>query len=158
MVRPFGACFRTNGLFLFVDELPLDPIDLSTVTGLKYVALGWRRSPQWVAMTLRTITRKHRNLQQISLNARWESYIRLIDSGNDPTNLRNAIGETLYQGWLELDEVLVQLWESHSVRSEVVYDACREICGRKAGRRVENLLSGAMARGIVHLVERCEEC
>ena len=32
-----------------------------------------------------------------------------VDAG-DPTGLRDKIGETVYQGWLELEAVLARLW------------------------------------------------
>jgi hypothetical protein len=153
MVRPFGMYFRTNDLFLFVDKLLIDSIDLSTATGLKDLTFRWRRKPQWVAMTLRTITRNHRNLQQISLNASWECYLGSMENKYDPAGVRNVIGETLYRAWLELDEVLVHLWELHSTRLEVVYITDSGMCSRKARRWMESLLSGAVARGIVRLVE-----
>ena len=156
MVRPFETCVCTNGLYLFVDEPVPGFIDLSKAIGLKDASIEWASDLQWVVLTLRTITHNHRNLQRISLKASCESYIRFIDKG-DPADLRDEIGRTLYQGWLELDEVLVQLWESHSIRSEVVYDTRRGIRARRAARRLESLLSGAVARGIVHLVERCTE-
>ena len=138
----------------FADEESLGSIDLSKATGLKNVALKWKSSPRWVAMTLRTITQNHRNLHQISLEIHWKMYAE-VDAG-DPTGLRDKIGETVYQGWLELDAVLARLWESHSIRSELVYVVPRWSDRRRAGRLVRSLLPEVMTSGIIDLVERCD--
>jgi hypothetical protein len=154
MVRPFEMCVCVNGLSLFVAELPPSTIDLSTAGGLKDVTLEWNRNPEWAAMTLRTITHNQRHLQQISLKAPSESYPQFSDSDD---TLMNALDKAVYEGWLELDEVLVQLWESNSIRSDVAYDAPSSVDGRDTRCQVESLLSGAMARGIVRLTERCDK-
>ena len=112
----------------------------------------WKFNPHWVALTLRTVTRDHGNLQQISLETPWKSYgMRLCSE--DPADLAQEVGETSYQGWLELDNVLAQLWESHSIRPRVIYDVPYWMDGRKAGRRVESLLSGVTGRGTIDLIE-----
>ena len=134
------------------DEESLGSIDLSKATGLKNVVLKWKSSPRWVAMTLRTITQNHRNIQQISLQIHWRMYAN-VDASN-PTDLRDKIGETLYQGWLELDAVLARLWESHSIRTELVYVVHPLEDGKKAGRLVESLLPEATTRGIIDLIKR----
>ena len=102
-------------------------------------------------MTLRTITQDHRILQQISLEIHWKLYAN-VDAG-DPTYLRDKIGQTLYQGWLELDAVLARLWESHSIHSELVYVLPRWADRRRAGRLV-SLLPEVTASGIIDLIER----
>ena len=67
-----------------------------------------------------------------------------------------AIGETVYKRWLELDEILVQLWELHLIRSEHVYVVLEE--GeeeeREVKRWIEGLLLESTTRGIVDLIER----
>ena len=127
------------------DEESLGSVDLSKATGLRDAVLKWKWAPRWVAATLRTITHNHRNLQQISLETHW-------DAGGS-ANLMGAMGETAHQGWLELDGVLVQLWESHSIRSELVYIVLGEE-GREAKRWIESLLLKSTTRGIVDLIER----
>ena len=107
------------------DEVSPGSIDLPKATGLGDAVLKWKWAPQWVAATLRTITHNHRNLQQISLETPWEIYAESLNAG-DPVNFMSAMGETVYKGWLELDEVLVQLWESHSIRSELVHIVLEE--------------------------------
>ena len=133
------------------DEESPGSIDLSKATVLKNVVLKWKSSPRWVAMTLRTITQNHGNLQRISLEIHWGFYARRADN---PANLRDKIGETLYQGWLELDAVLARLWQSRLIRSELVYVVHSLEDGKKAGRLVESLLPEATTRGIIDLIER----
>ena len=146
----------TDGLSLSAAELPPGTIDLSKAIRLRNVALEWRYNPQWAAMTLRTIAHNQRHLQQISFKAPCESYDWFSES-NDLADPIYVLEKTLHQGWLELDEVLVQLWESNSICSEVAYEAPSSVDGREARHQVESLLSGATARGIVRLAEWCNE-
>jgi len=60
------------------------------------------------------------------------------------------MGELLFDRWLELDRILVQLWESCSVRPRVAYLALNE------GRGEMRVLTGCMlpeiaGRGIIDL-------
>ena len=137
------------------DEELLGSIDLSKATGLRDAVLKWKWAPQWVAATLRTIKHDHRNLQQISLETHWEIYAKYINAGDSANLMRSVMGETIYQGWLELDEALVQLWESHSIRSELVYIVLGgEDKGREAKYWIESLLLESKTRGAVDLIER----
>ena len=134
------------------DEGSSGSIDLSKATGLKDVALKWKKSPQWVAKTLRTITHNHRSFQQVSFALRQNYYFGYYTAKN-PTNLRKLIGRTICPGWLELDDALVQLWKSHSIRLEPVYVVLME--GKvEGGCWVGSLLPEATARGLVRLVEQ----
>ena len=136
-------------------EGPSGSIDLSKATGLKDVPLKWKKSPQSVANTLRTITRNHRSLQQVSLALCRNYYFGYCTTKN-PTNLRKVIGRTICPGWLELSDALVQLWRSHSIRSEPVYVVLVE--GKVEGECcVGSLLPEATARGIICLVEQYSE-
>ena len=60
-------------------------------------------------------------------------------------------GETAYQGWLELDRLLVQLCESHSIRLKVLYIPRINIDGRKKGSRMKTLLPEVGTRGLADL-------
>ena len=78
----------------------------------------------------------------------------------DAVGFGDAIGERTYAGWLELDGVLAQLWETHSIRPEVYYDiispsADDEIISPCVdGRRwMESLLPGVSRRKIIDLAE-----
>ena len=111
-------------------------------------------NPRSVASILQAITREsHKNLQRILLDAPY-----IIDSldinPTDPTNVRHAIGEAAYAGWLELDRLLVQLWESHSVRSEVQYYVPLSVGEENTTDCVKNLFPEATARGSIHLIGR----
>ena len=128
---------------------------MSGAGGLKGVTFVWEGDPRWVAMTLRTITCDNRNLQQLSLYAFWESQGTYLGS-DDLTSLVVDVGERSYQGWLELDGVLAQLWESHSIRPEVIYGVPRWIDEAQARPRVEKLLPRATTRGIVYMVEQID--
>ena len=139
------------------EEASSGSIDLSKAIGLKDsdVALKWKKSPQWVAKTLRTTTHNHRSLQQVSLALCQNYYFGYFTTKN-PTNLSKVIGRTICPGWLELDDALVQLWESHSIRSEPKYVVLVE--GKvEGGCWAGSLLPEATARGIIRLVEQYSE-
>ena len=139
-VRPFDICTHTDGLSPFVDNPSSRAIDLSIATGLKDATLWWEDNPRWVAMTLRTITRDHRNFQRLLLETFWEDYDPHVGSDGH-----------VDQGWLELDSVLAQLWESHSIRPRVIYNIPTWIDESGARLRVESLLPEVTSRGIVDL-------
>ena len=149
-VRPFGICAHADDLHPFADQPSLVPIDLSKVIGLKAVTFGWARDFQWAIKALRTVTHDNINLQQLSFDAAWTSYGPNV--GDDDLNeLLSDIGETSYQEWLKLDNVLAQLWESHSIRPEVTYNVPRGM-DEVAECRMQILLPEVTTRGIVDLV------
>ena len=138
-----------------VDRSSFGSIDLSNATGLKDLSLGWDCDPQWVALTLRTITSDQRNLRRISLQTKWERHYWDIAS-EDPSDFE--IGESSRQGWLELDKALIQLSESQSICPQIVFRVPTELLrGKTAGFWVESLLPEAMARGIIILTEQSDE-
>ena len=147
----FEICAHTDGLSPFVGEQSLGPIDLSKATRLKHVKFWWGRDPRWAVKALRTVTHDNRNLQ-LSLETTWKSYGHRVGS-DDLGVLLDDIGGACYQGWLELDSVLAQLWESHSIRPEVTYNVPTWM-GKGTGRRMQILLPEVTARGIVDLVEQ----
>ena len=132
-------------------------IDLSKATKLREVAFPCESSPQWVTKTLQTVSRDHRKLQQISLDATHA--LRAVNSDRfipaDPTR---AIGEAAYQEWLELDRSIARLWESHSIRLKAEHDAAtfgNEMEVKDEARKcLECLLPEVTDRGIVDLVKR----
>jgi hypothetical protein len=63
------------------------------------------------------------------------------------------IGESNYRQWLELDHLLVQLWESHSIRPKVSYYAPPGKGGEVANGRVYSLLPEVTSRGIADFVK-----
>ena len=109
--------FAPTAHFLFVGSSGLEAwANLNKATKLKDMTFGLWRYPRWLLTTLSTVTRDHRELRQITL-----AMISFIAIG-DPrcVSIRVLLGETVYQEWLELDRLLVQLCELHSIRLEVV--------------------------------------
>jgi hypothetical protein len=106
--------------------------------------------PKWIVATLRTITHDHRKLRQITVHM-------APSSGLDCVDVKRAIGETAYQEWLDLDRLLVNLWESHSIRPKVLYTANPEKDGGRARTRMKSLLPELTTREIVELIERRDE-
>ena len=132
-------------------------IDLSKATKLSEAAFPCESNPQWIITTLQTISRDHRNLQQISLNA--SHALRAVNSDRFvPADPARAIGEAAYQEWLELDRSIVRLWESHSIRLKAEHDASTfggEMVAKDEARKcLECLLPEVTDRGIVDLVKR----
>ena len=61
--------------------------------------------------------------------------------------LRYALGEGVLEEWLDLDRILVHLWESLSIRTNVIWTRVR--WEGMLGDYVGCLLPGAMKRGMV---------
>jgi hypothetical protein len=117
-------------------------INLSKATRLTDVAFRFLLNPQWVTTTLRTVTPDHRGLRQISLDFSIGARFQYANPGGAEEAVRTQ--------WSELDHLLTQLWESHSIRPKVLYN----IPPQRARIRVGALLPETMTRGIVDLVER----
>jgi hypothetical protein len=121
VVRPVSICVRTDNLLFLPDEFILSesrsaPIDLSKATKLKDVV--FRPGPlrvEWVVRALQTITPEHRNLQQITIHIPY--YLTIV---RDFADIRQVIGIAQYGVWWDLDRLLVQLWESRSIRPKVI--------------------------------------
>jgi len=105
-------CVRTNNLTLF--QACSDPSSyLSTATRLRDLIFqpGSQRV-KWITMALQTITPEHRDLRRISIQVHYA----FIYYG---MGFREFIGEVACREWLDLDRLLVQLWESRSIRPRV---------------------------------------
>jgi hypothetical protein len=100
----------------------------------------WR--VEWITTALQTITPKHRDLRQITIEMSYHFALP-----TPPANLKQAIEENRGQ-WLDLDRLLVQFWESRSVRLKVY------TMGRGVIDHVRLLLPEVTGRGITDLVER----
>jgi len=88
-------------------------IDLSRTMRLKDVSFrvdSWW--VDWIVTALRTITPERLDLRQISIHV----YVGLAAVG---AKTREIIGEHLFGQWRGLDRLLVQLWQSHSIRPKV---------------------------------------
>ena len=86
------------------------------MTILKDVTFRFKsQSVEWITTGLRTITHKHQDLQQISIHLP-----PLIIPTRFGANTRQTIGEAIYGQWFDLDCLLVQFWESRSIRPRVI--------------------------------------
>ena len=118
------------------------PIDLSKATELNEMTLPCKLhpgiGPQWITTTLQTITHNHKHFRQITLQV-----VDLYHSDlADPTR----------REWSELDRSFFRLWESHSIRLEVLY---REYAVENGVRmRLESLLPEVTKGGVVDLILR----
>jgi len=78
-------------------------------------------------MALQTITSKHQDLQQITICIPYRRYPLARESGN----LGGAAGKVGYRQWADLDSLLVQLSESHAIRTKVTH------CGESSMTKLE---------------------
>jgi hypothetical protein len=142
-------CAPTDSLLLFLVKPVSVPIDLSKTTKLKDVVFQpMSRSVKWVITTLKT-TSKHRDLREISIYLPYS----VATAGADADAGRIIVGENFGE-WLDLDRLLVEFWESSSIRPKVV---CRTRAGgeRDTSHCVgyQLLLPEITRRGIIDLVE-----
>ena len=128
-------------------------MDLSKATQLKDVAFLCKLTPRRIVVTLRTITLDHGNLQRVSISVPGILYRPNFVSA-DLADIMRAIGEHIHQEWLDLDKLLTQLWESRSIRPEVMFDVPSSMGGEGARSVVEGLLPELTTRGLVELRER----
>jgi hypothetical protein len=111
---------------------------------LREVALWLTSDPTWIKNSLRTILSEHRDLQKVLIYG--DPYYDILP--NEPVGSKEVFGEEIYKQWMELDGLLVQLWESRAVRTKLTVR-------RKEGR-VHNLATGLLPemtkRGIIQSV------
>jgi hypothetical protein len=145
VVRLLGICARTDNLLLFLGELagPAS-IDLSKATKLKDVVFRPEpRRVEWVITTLQTITLEHRDLRQISIHL--PDYLTLAVA---LINLRQTTGEAGFEEWLDLDRLLIQFWESRSIRPNV-----KSVTGGGMRDCIGLLLPQITKRGVIDILE-----
>ena len=119
------------------------PIDLSKATKLKGVVFHCGLSSKWVTATLETITSRHRNLQQISIHVPRTWTYTFQDDGVtiNEINIEYPVAQ-----WLDLDRLLLQFWDSRSIRPKVVYPPA----GKTQVRNwAEELFPESTKRGII---------
>ena len=122
-------------------------IDLSKATKLKDVAFKLvGLDIAWVALTLKTITSKHRDLRGVLIEG--HAFFK-FDAWQTGTT---AVKDETWEEWADLDRTLIQLWESHAVRAKVRYSSNK----REESRELMGnfLLPEATKRGIVELEYR----
>ena len=122
--------------------------DLSKATRLKDLTFrtnSWHTG--WVTVALRTITPDHRGLRQISISPVYFSAILMlgVDAGR-------YIGEQTLVQWSELDRLLSQLRESHSIPPMILCDTLSlyEVTTRDV---VGSLLPETTGGGTINLVD-----
>jgi hypothetical protein len=151
-VCPFRSRVHTDGLHLFVDT---DSIYLSKATKLRDAVFVCNSHPGTITTALRTAGRNHKDFQQLSIGAPgtvWRSMA--FDPSPHPilpesASVGAAVGKGGYLAWLELDRVLVQLHESHSIRPKVLVQGDKQT----ARSWMECLLPEVVIGGIADLEE-----
>ena len=144
MVRPFSICAHIDNISWFPGQSNLPSLDLSKATKLKDIAFQTeQRSIEWVTTALQTITPQHQDLRQVLIHLPYY----LTFSGLF-ANIRQLVGEASYEKWLCLDRLLVQLWESHSIRPKVVSATAQK------KESIGVLFPEITERGIIDLIER----
>jgi hypothetical protein len=144
MVRPFHIFPRSDGLLLFLGEPGYASVDLSKATNLEGVVFRPQpRMVEWVTTALHTITSEHRDLREISIRL---PYCLTLDRAS---TIRQAIAGAGSDLWLNLDCLLVQFWESHSIRPMIVYTANTGI----TRDHIECLLPEITKRGVIDIFE-----
>jgi len=101
----------------------------------------------WINTTLRTIAPEHRDFRQITIYLPYDA--ALSGAG---ANVRQSVGEYVFGQWSELDHLLVQLWESRSIRPRTLYLAPGGT-GKDIIECVGCLLPEVTRRGIIDLAE-----
>lgn len=100
-------------------------------------------------MTLKTAA-EHQDLQRISVHVP-SSLARASAVDEDTIRMEE---ERAHMLWSDLDPLLVQFWESHSIRTKILYyPPSSEDRGRGVGDWPGYLLPESMKRGIIDLVE-----
>jgi len=110
MVRRFRTCIRINNLLPFLDGSDSASIDLSRATRLTGVVFWYRsHDVDWITMTLQTITAEHRDFRRITI------FLPCLLSVFDVSSFNDAV----IRQWLDLDQLLLQIWETRSIRPRV---------------------------------------
>lgn len=143
-VRFYSAPELRHTHLLFLVPLGAASIDLSKARRIKDVVFRpGSQNVEWITMALQTIVPEHRDFRQITIRVSY--YLTLFEING---NGRRVIGEAIYRQWSVLDRLLVQLWDSRSIRPRVV---CTKPGGKvqNAETRVGCLLPEMARRGMV---------
>jgi len=126
-------------------------IDLSNATRLQDVAfrVNFLHNVDWITTKLQTLTPEHQDLRRISIYIPYKLPIAVLGA-----NIRRVISDTTYGQLLDFDRLLIQFWESRSIRLIVT---CTKPIGMQNMRSMrddlESLLPEVTRRGIMDLVE-----
>jgi hypothetical protein len=105
-----------GNLLLFPGESEPASIDLSKAIKLQDVVFRpglWR--VKWIVMALQTITPRHRDLRQISIHIHHHLTLAKIIA-----SIMQPIAGVGSDQWWDLDCLLVQFWESRSIRPKLM--------------------------------------
>ena len=128
-------------------DLDAGSIDFSGATRLKELVFHLEEIEDvWTTMALKTLTSKHGDLREILLHILVESSPK-----DEPVNVRETIGEEIFKQWMDLDHILVQLWESSALQTKVIYFTDQE--EKETHEYIGGLLQEVMKRGIVKMVD-----
>ena len=121
-------------------------VDFSEVIGLEEVVFRSEEVEDiWAATALKTITSKHTDFRKVSIHV---TPIKAFPVGE---SVRETIGEEIYEQWMDLDRVLVQLWETNSIHTQVFYSIDEE--EKDAREHICSLLPEMTKRGIVEMTD-----
>jgi len=135
-------CAHADNLILFLVELESAPFDLSKATKLRdTVFRPESENVEWITATLLTIAPEHRELRHISIHA---PYCLTLD-------IEQSVGGAASRQLSDLDCLLVQFWESHSIRPRIGCVGLREE-GQNAEYYVGCWFPEITKRGVVDLV------
>jgi hypothetical protein len=103
----------------------------------------------WITVALKTLTSRHANLQTVAIHVSFPARLSPVD---EPVDVKETIGEEVHSQWMDLDCVLVQLWESHAIRLQVICSTGGE---EKVARKfTDGLLPEMTKRGRLELVNK----
>ena len=120
-------------------------IDFSKAIKLKEVLFQFQNFRHaWVAMALQTLTTKHTDFRKVTI------LMPLIRSSFILSSIRPILGEKFYNQWMDLDRVLIRLWESNAIHVQVTY--CAEIGGGWSSEYIESLFPEMKKRGLLEMV------
>ena len=132
------VCLSINNSFSFQVWSEPGSLDLSKATKLRELVFRPESgSVKWISVALRTITSEHRDLRRITVHMPY--YVT-----SHGANAGRFLGEEDAGQWLDLDRLLVQFWESHSIRPNVGGQGWES-----TERCIECLLPEATKRGII---------
>ena len=114
-------------------------------------------SVKWITLALQSITRKHRDLRQISVDVPYDLTRTPLSRdvwGTVEDDISETVGKGIFEEWLDLDRVLTHFLESLSVCPNVVWTKGKR--DDVVGDRIGCLLPEMMKRGLitVKLAER----
>ena len=133
---------------LFAGDSDPASIDLSKATKLRDVVFILT-SPdvEWITLALQTFTPEHRHLQRFSICVLFTFALSRV--GADPGQVIPAIGGSVLDRWLDLDHLLVQFWELHSICPNITCVMLNE--EKEIRDSMGQLLLETTERGIIDL-------